>query len=339
MSTETAVESTATDLQQVEPKEPVFSKKNRRLITDPFNDNNPITVQVLGVCSALAVTTQLKPAFVMAISVTVVVGVSNLVISLIRNSIPSRIRNGLHRFVDPEDGLSYIYSNLEPYSAHRVFPCFDQPDIKGTYKLSVTAPRHWAVVSADAVVAASPIGGERKVHDFPRTQRFATYLFSLIAGSWVHVESSHRRLPLALYGRATMRRELERSADEIFEVTAQGLDYYADLFGRPYPFEKYDQLFVPEFNAGAMENVGAVTFHDNYLFRDPPTHTQRLIRAEVVLHELAHMWFGDLVTMRWWDDLWLNETFATYLSYRCLADATRFTEAWQVFNGQLRPAA
>ena len=136
-----------------------------------------------------------------------------------------------------------------------------------------------------------------------------------------------------------MRAELERSADEVFEVTRQGMDYYADLFGRPYPFSKYDQLFVPEFNAGAMENVGAVTFHDSFLFRDPPTYGQRLIRGEVVLHELAHMWFGDLVTMRWWDDLWLNETFATYLSYRCLAAATRFDDAWLVFNGQMRPAA
>jgi aminopeptidase N len=136
-----------------------------------------------------------------------------------------------------------------------------------------------------------------------------------------------------------MQAQLERSADEIFEVTAQGMDYYTDLFGRPYPFNKYDQLFVPEFNAGAMENVGAVTFHDSFLFRDPPTYGQRLTRGEVVLHELAHMWFGDLVTMRWWDDLWLNETFATYLSYRALADATRFDDAWRVFNGQMRPAA
>ena len=136
-----------------------------------------------------------------------------------------------------------------------------------------------------------------------------------------------------------MRRELERAADELFEVTAQGLDHFAAFFGRPYPFDKYDQLFVPEFNAGAMENVAAVTFHDSFLFRDPPTWSQRLERAEVVLHELAHMWFGDLVTMRWWDDLWLNETFATYAAYLCLAEATRFEDAWRVFNGQMRPAA
>ena len=247
--------------------------------------------------------------------------------------------DGLHHFVDPEDGATYIYSNLEPFSAHRVFPCFDQPDIKGTYRLTVTAPRDWRVVTADAPVAAGPLRGERRIHDFPRSARFSTYLFSLVAGPYVRVEASHDRIPLGLYGRASMRAELERSADEIFEITGQGMDYYADLFGRPYPFAKYDQLFVPEFNAGAMENVGAVTFHDSFLFRDPPTYGQRLTRGEVILHELAHMWFGDLVTMRWWDDLWLNETFATYLSYRSLAEATKFDDAWLVFNGQMRPAA
>ena len=247
--------------------------------------------------------------------------------------------DGLHRFVDPEDDKTYVYSNLEPFSAHRIFPCFDQPDIKAQYRLAVTAPGEWQVVSSDAPVGTSPVPGGRKVWEFPRTEPFSTYLFSLIAGPYVHVESRHGRLPLGIYTRASMRAELERAAEEVFEVTAQGMDYYADLFGRPYPFSKYDQLFVPEFNAGAMENVGAVTFNDSYLFRDQPTYGQRLTRAEVVLHELAHMWFGDLVTMRWWDDLWLNETFATYLSFRCLADATRFGDAWLVFNGQMRPYA
>ena len=247
--------------------------------------------------------------------------------------------DGLHHFVDPEDGATYIYSNLEPFSAHRIFPCFDQPDIKATYRMMVAAPREWRVITSDAAGEISDLPGARRLHDFPRSARFSTYLFSLIAGPYERVESAHRRCPLGLYGRASMRVELERSADEIFEITGQGMDYYADLFGRPYPFGKYDQLFVPEFNAGAMENVGAVTFHDSFIFRDPPTYGQRLTRGEVVLHELAHMWFGDLVTMRWWDDLWLNETFATYLSFRCLADATRFSDAWQVFNGQMRPAA
>ena len=247
--------------------------------------------------------------------------------------------DGLHRFVDPEDGQTYVYSNLEPYSAHRIFPCFDQPDIKGTYRFEVTAPEDWRVITSEVPIGVTALRGRRRMHEFPRSARFSTYLVSLIAGPWVRLRAEHRRLPLTLYGRASMQTELERSADEIFEITGQGLDYYADLFGRPYPFGKYDQLFVPEFNAGAMENVAAVTFHDSYVFRDPPTYRQRLVRAEVILHEMAHMWFGDLVTMRWWDDLWLNETFATYLSYRCLAEATRFSDAWLDFNGRIRPTA
>jgi aminopeptidase N len=247
--------------------------------------------------------------------------------------------DGFHAFLDPQDGATYLYSNLEPFSAHRIFPCFDQPDIKATYRLLVTAPEGWHVVSAQAPIQTTYLARGRRMHEFTRSASFSTYLFSLIAGPFVRLQASHDGLPLGLYGRGSMRAELERSADEIFHITRQGLDYYAGLFGRRYPFDKYDQLFVPEFNAGAMENVGAVTFNDSFLFRDPPTYGQQLIRGEVILHELAHMWFGNLVTMRWWDDLWLNETFATYLSFRCLADATRFRDAWQVFSGQMRPAA
>jgi aminopeptidase N len=247
--------------------------------------------------------------------------------------------HGLHRFTDPEDGETYLYANLEPFSAHRLFPCFDQPDIKATYRLATSAPQDWQVVSAYRATQVRDIAGGRRRHSFPVTPRFSTYLFPLIAGPYERIGGQHAGVRLGLLGRRSMRGELVRSADEVLTVTGQGLDYYADLFGRPYPFEKYDQLFVPEFNVGAMENVGAVTFHDRFLFRDPPTYAQRLVRAEVILHELAHMWFGDLVTMRWWDDLWLNETFATYLSYRCLAEATDFRDAWQSFNGDMRPAA
>ncbi len=175
--------------------------------------------------------------------------------------------DGLHSFVDPEDGASYLYSNLEPFSAHRIFPCFDQPDIKATYRLLVTAPDHWQVISAEEPAQTTDMPHSRRMFDFPTTPSFSTYLFSLIAGPYVRFDAVHDRIPLGLFGRASMRDELERSADEVFEITSQGMDYYADLFGRRYPFHKYDQLFVPEFNAGAMENVGAVTFHDSYLFR------------------------------------------------------------------------
>ena len=247
--------------------------------------------------------------------------------------------DGFHHFVDPEDGSEYLYSNLEPFSAHRLFPCFDQPDLKATYRLSVVAPRDWQVISAEQVVRNVGTPDGRTRHEFATTPRFSPYLFVLIAGPYERIAGAHDGLSLGVLGRRSMHRELERSVDEILEVTGQGLDHFRELFGQPFPFTKYDQIFVPEFNAGAMENVAAVTFNDGYLFRDPPTYGQRLARGEVVLHELAHMWFGNLVTMSWWDDLWLNETFATYLSYRCLADATRFTDAWQAFNGQLRPAA
>ena len=247
--------------------------------------------------------------------------------------------DGFHHFVDPEDGAEYLYTNFEPFSAHRLFPCFDQPDLKATYRLDVVAPRDWQVISSEQVLRRLGMPDGRTRHEFATTPRFSPYLLALVAGPYEGTSGAHDGISLGVLGRRSMRRELERSADEVLELTARGLDHYRELFGQPFPFTKYDQVFVPEFNAGAMENVGAVTFNDSYLFRDPPTYAQRLARGEVVLHELAHMWFGNLVTMRWWDDLWLNETFATYLSYRCLADATRFHDAWQAFNGQLRPAA
>lgn len=247
--------------------------------------------------------------------------------------------DGFHRFVDPEDATEYIYSNFQPFEAHRLFPCFDQPDIKARFRVTVDAPAHWSVVSATrAAVEDLPDGSRR--HRFSETPRFSTYLLPVIAGEWHVVREERDGLSLGLYARRSMARFVEREAGELFEVTRQGFACYSELFDQPYAFgDKYDQLFVPEFNAGAMENVAAVTFHDSFLFRDPPTEPERLTRAEVVLHELAHMWFGDLVTMRWWDDLWLNESFATFLSFLALDEATRFRAAWQSFNGTLKPLA
>ncbi len=245
--------------------------------------------------------------------------------------------DGFHRFVDPEDGQEYAYSNFQPFTAHRLFPCFDQPDLKATYLLTVAAPAAWSVVSSSPEAAAVELPDQRVRHHFERTARFSTYLLALVCGPYHAV---HRQRPdgimLGLYCRRSMAGYLDPDVDEIFEVTSQGFDFYAELFDQPYAFGKYDQLFMPEFNIGAMENVAAVTFSEHFVFRDPPTETQRQERAEVILHELAHMWFGNLVTMRWWNDLWLNESFASYISYLALTEATRFTGAWKSFATSLK---
>ncbi len=236
---------------------------------------------------------------------------------------------GLHRFVDPEDGQVYLYTHFEPAEAKRVFTCFDQPDLKATYTVHVTAPFDWQVVSntGERTVEAGP-GGSQLVH-FAPTKRLSTYLLALIAGPYARVTDSHEGIPLGLYCRASLAQYLDPEA--LFRVTKQGFDFYHRVFDYPYPFDKYDQLFVPEFNAGAMENAGAVTFLEDYVFRSKATRARYERRAETVLHELAHMWFGDLVTMRWWDDLWLNESFATYISTLCQAEATEYTTAWTTF--------
>ncbi|MGY1661035.1 aminopeptidase N [Geodermatophilus sp. SYSU D00705] len=236
---------------------------------------------------------------------------------------------GLHRFVDPEDGQVYLYTHFEPAEAKRVFACFDQPDLKGTYTVHVTAPFDWQVVSntGGRTVDAGP-GGSQLLH-FEPTKRLSTYLLALIAGPYAKVTDSHGGIPLGLYCRASLAKYLD--PEELLRVTKQGFDFYHRVFDYPYPFDKYDQLFVPEFNAGAMENAGAVTILEDYVFRSRATRARYERRAETVLHELAHMWFGDLVTMRWWDDLWLNESFATYISTLCQAEATEYTTAWTTF--------
>jgi aminopeptidase N len=244
--------------------------------------------------------------------------------------------DGFHRFVDPEDGAEYVYTNFEPYEAHRLFPCFDQPDIKGRYRVEVVAPADWTCVANTPLESVADEGNGTRRHRFAQSELFSAYLMALLAGPYVERQIDHRGLSLGLLARRSMERQLDEHSAEVFEVTAQGLDFYSDLFDQPYPFAKYDQIFVPEYNAGAMENVGAVTYNEAYLFRDPPTDNQRLDRGEVLLHELAHMWFGNLVTMRWWDDLWLNESFATYISYLALTSATRFTNAWKVFNTDIK---
>jgi len=230
---------------------------------------------------------------------------------------------GLHRFQDPVDDRVYLHSQFATYDAHRAFPCFDQPDLKATYAFQVKAPSDWVVVSN------TPGKRAGAVWTFPTTRTLSTYVGAIVAGQYHSVHTDHRGIALGIYCRQSLIQYLDQ--DEIFELTRQGLDYFEKRFGYPYVFGKYDQLFVPEFSAGAMENPGCVTFAESYLFRSRVTEGARMRRSETLLHEMAHMWFGDLVTMRWWDGLWLNETFATYMGNLANVEATRFKNAWTLF--------
>jgi len=230
---------------------------------------------------------------------------------------------GLHRFQDPLDGRVYLHSQFASYDAHRAFACFDQPDMKATYTFEVKAPADWVVVSN------TPGKRDGGAWRFPKTKPMSTYLAAIVAGHYHSVHQEHRGIPLGIYCRQSLMRYLD--PDELFELTRQGLDYFEKRFGYPYVFGKYDQLFVPEFSAGAMENAGCVTFTELYVFRSRVTEALRMRRSETLLHEMAHMWFGDLVTMRWWDGLWLNETFATYMGNLANVEATRFKNTWTAF--------
>lgn len=260
----------------------------------------------------------------------------------------SNTGEGLHRFVDPVDDEVYLYSQFETADAKRMFACFDQPDLKATFDITVTAPAHWEVVSNGALegsredrAAAASSGaaqanggaGAAKTHVFVQTPRMSTYLVALIAGPYARWDDlyrdEHGEIPLGLFCRKSLAEFMD--AERLFTETKQGFGFYHNNFGVPYAFGKYDQLFVPEFNAGAMENAGAVTFLEDYVFRSKVTRASYERRAETVLHEMAHMWFGDLVTMTWWDDLWLNESFATFASVLCQAESTEYTEAWTTF--------
>jgi aminopeptidase N len=239
----------------------------------------------------------------------------------------SNTGEGLHRFTDPADQQVYLYAHMFLDGARRIFPCFDQPDLKARFTLCVTAPEEW-LVAANAAPEGPPEGGRWR---FAPTLPLSTYLVTLIAGPY-HVRTDvHRDVPLALYARRSLAAHLDAEADELFTVTRQCLDRYAEIFEIPYPFGHYQQAFVPEFNFGAMENPGLVIFRDEFVYRSAVTDSERETRANVVAHEMAHMWFGDLVTMAWWDDLWLNESFAEYMGTRVTAEATRFTRTWTTF--------
>ncbi|MFZ8925854.1 MAG: aminopeptidase N, partial [Candidatus Nanopelagicales bacterium] len=247
-----------------------------------------------------------------------------------------RTGEGLHRFVDPVDDEVYLYTQFESADARRMYACFEQPDLKAPFQLHVRAPQHWVVVSNAPDPTEVDLGDGTTRWDFPATPPISTYITALVAGPYYSVhdvyEGPYGSYPLRIFCRNSLAEFLD--PDDIFLLTKQGFAFFEEEFGVPYPFVKYDQLFVPEFNAGAMENAACVTFLEDMVFRSRVTDAAYEQRANTILHEMAHMWFGDLVTMKWWDDLWLNESFAEWAAHHANVNATRYTDAWTTFSNQ-----
>jgi aminopeptidase N len=246
----------------------------------------------------------------------------------------SRTGEGLHRFVDPADDRVYTYTQFEVPDARRVYATFEQPDLKSVFTFRVTAPESWVVVSNAPTPAPESLGEDRAIWRFPATERMSTYITAVIAGEYhaehTTYEGRFGQIPLGHYCRQSLVAHMD--TDELVKLTSQGFDFFEQAFDFPYPFHKYDQLYVPEYNMGAMENAGAVTLRDEYLPRSRQDGAFYEFRCSVILHEMAHMWFGDLVTMRWWDDLWLNESFAEWACYHAAVQATEFDESWTGFT-------
>ncbi len=256
------------------------------------------------------------------------------VLEIEHEGIYSNSGEGLHRFVDPADNEVYLYTQFETGDARRMYACFDQPDQKATFTISTITPKHWEVISNYGIESTKDIDGDRKHIQFATSQVISTYVTAIVAGAYKSVHDEYKgekTIPLGIYARKSFFQHVD--AENIFEVTKQGFAYFEKTFGLAYPFGKYDQIAVAEYNWGAMENVGCVTFHEDVLiFRSKVTERNYISRATTIHHEMAHMWFGDLVTMKWWQDLWLNESFAEWASYLSVSESTKYTNAWTEFN-------
>ena len=256
------------------------------------------------------------------------------VLEIEHEGIYSNSGEGLHRFVDPADNEVYLYTQFETGDARRMYACFDQPDQKATFTISTITPKHWEVISNYGIEATKDVDGDRKHIQFATSQVISTYVTAIVAGAYKSVHDEYKgekTIPLGIYARKSFFQHVD--AENIFEVTKQGFAYFEKTFGLAYPFGKYDQIAVAEYNWGAMENVGCVTFHEDVLiFRSKVTERNYISRATTIHHEMAHMWFGDLVTMKWWQDLWLNESFAEWASYMSVSESTQYKHAWTEFN-------
>lgn len=252
----------------------------------------------------------------------------------------SRSGEGLHRYTDPEDGEVYLYTQFEPNDAHRAWPCVDQPDVKPEWTFHVIAPDGWVVSSNGVETAAEVLDDSGALrHDFTATRPLSSYITAIVAGPWAVIDGGtwsggasdggHAELALRLLCRRTLARYLD--SDDVFEVTRAGLDFFHERYGVTFPWGSYDQVYVPEYNLGAMENPGCITFNENYISRSTPTFSERQRRANTTLHEMCHMWFGDLATPSWWDDLWLKESFAENQGASAIATATRYVGEWANF--------
>jgi len=256
------------------------------------------------------------------------------ILEIEHDGVYSNSGEGLHRFVDPADDEVYLYTQFETGDARRMYACFDQPDQKATFTISTITPKHWEVISNYSIESSKELDGDKKFTQFAQSQVISTYVTAIVAGAYTSVHDEYKgekTIPLGIYARKSFFKYVD--AENIFEVTKQGFAYFEKTFGLAYPFGKYDQIAVAEYNWGAMENVGCVTFHEDVLiFRSKVTERNYVSRATTIHHEMAHMWFGDLVTMKWWDDLWLNESFAEWASYQSVSESTKYTEAWTEFN-------